>query len=267
MKPKFKRNALLIGMIACSSLSHAEEAELQDMSDPLAVYSTAGVGITDKGINIKLGQSYDVGKPGNGGMNILEIKGIGGEALGFRDNSKAQFKNTDNSIDSVRLRNFNVDFTNMRGRQIDVNYDVATDSFNASYSLIQGAPAMGRLKFYPLAGLGVNITNEVDIDPDTGNETQQGYKIPGTFALVGMYSTLQITDNIWFNYNPMYTHSLSGSDVYTEQGFGGDSNILNHEVALSYQINPRTNIRYFSSWSDKVSFSDGDHRVEINYQF
>ncbi|MCW8332174.1 hypothetical protein MD588_25635 [Photobacterium sp. SDRW27] len=267
MNPHFKRTSLLICLVACTSLSHAEEGELQDMSNPLAVYSTAGIGVTDKGVNVKLGQSYDVGKPGHGGMNILEIKGIGGDALGFRDSSVDQFSNVDDSIDSVRFRNFNVDFTKMRGRQIDVNYDVATDSFNTSYSVIQGAPAMGKLKLYPLAGLGLNITNEVDVDPDTGNETKQGYKIPGTFAMVGMYSTLQITDNIWFNYNPMYMLSLSGSDIYTKHGFSGDSDVLNHEAALSYQINPRTNIRYFSNWSDKVSFSDGDHRIEINYQF
>ena len=34
------------------------DEQLQDMSDPLAVYTQAGFGITDKGANIKIGQTY-----------------------------------------------------------------------------------------------------------------------------------------------------------------------------------------------------------------
>ncbi len=37
------------------------------------------------------------------GMNVLEIKGIAGDAIGFRDNDK--FGSVDDSIDSVRFRN------------------------------------------------------------------------------------------------------------------------------------------------------------------
>ena len=33
--------------------------ELQDMSDPLAVYTQAGLGYTDKGLNLKVGKAYD----------------------------------------------------------------------------------------------------------------------------------------------------------------------------------------------------------------
>ena len=56
--------------------------DVQDMSDPLAVYTQAGVGITNKGINFKVGQAYDTGNPSTMGMNIIEIKGIAGETLG-----------------------------------------------------------------------------------------------------------------------------------------------------------------------------------------
>ncbi len=109
--------------------------------------------------------------------------------------------------------------------------------------------------------------NDVEVDPDTGSETKLGYMIPGTFAMVGMYSSFHFTDSIWLNYNPMYMHTLSGADKYTKGGFYGESSVLNHEVALSYQINPRANVRYFANWNDKVRFSEGDHRIEFNYQF
>ncbi|TOD47751.1 hypothetical protein CGJ69_01150, partial [Vibrio parahaemolyticus] len=49
--------------------------------------------------------------------------------------------------------------------------------------------------------------------------------------------------------------------------YAGEDNILTHEFALSYQINPRANIRYFANWNEHVNFGDGDHRIEFNYQF
>ncbi|HGS5158096.1 TPA: hypothetical protein ACMDT1_004772, partial [Vibrio parahaemolyticus] len=76
-----------------------------------------------------------------------------------------------------------------------------------------------------------------------------------------------LTDKIWINYNPMYMHTLSGSSQYKDTYYAGEDNILTHEFALSYQINPRTNIRYFANWNEHVNFGDGDHRIEFNYQF
>ena len=35
----------------------------------------------------------------------------------------------------------------------------------------------------------------------------------------------------------------------------------------SYQINPLSNIRYFLNWTEHVSVSDGDHKLEYSYQF
>ncbi|RKF15850.1 hypothetical protein DBZ36_15885 [Alginatibacterium sediminis] len=243
----------------------ASDDNLQDMSDPLAVYTQAGIGYTDKGINIKVGQTYDTGKDTTMGMNVLEAKGVLGESLAYRDHA------TD-SFDSIRYRNFGVDLTNGRGSQIDVNYSFASEMGTASYSLIQALPKLGPVQLYPLAGLGVSFGNNIDQTLSengiTGTDFGSGYSIPGTFAVVGMYSKIEVTDKIWLNYNPMWLTTLSGDSVwYKDQYFAGSSNILTHEIAASYQINPRTNVRYFANFSQDVAFDRGEHRVEVNYQF
>ncbi len=78
------------------------------MSDPLAVYTQAGMGYTDKGLNIKIGQAYDSGIPNMMAMNVVELKGILGDSIGTTDNR------TD-SIDIIRFRNFKVNTTNGQG--------------------------------------------------------------------------------------------------------------------------------------------------------
>ena len=85
--------------------------------------------------------------------------------------------------------------------------------------------------------------------------------------MVGMYTKIEITDKLWLNFNPMWMTTLSGSDLYKEHGFESDDSILRQEVAVSYQFTPVFNVRYFSNWSDKTDFADGDHRIEFNYQF
>ena len=256
--------AMLAGSLTVQAAETNDE-DVQDMSDPLAVFSQIGAGYTDRGLNIKYGETYDTGSDTSMGMKIIELKGIGGEALGFSDTVEP-----DNSIDSFRYRDFNVDLTNGRGKQIDVSYDVESENASASYSFIQALPKMGRIQLYPIAGLGVNIQNNaVDHIADDGSTViDGGYSMPGVFAVAGMYSKITITDKIWFNYNPMYLTSLSGSDYYVDNAYGmNNDNILLHEVALSYQINPRTNVRYFANFSDEVDFKDGEHRIEFNYQF
>ena len=59
-----------------NALAEEAEKEVQDMSDPLAVYTQAGMGLTDKGINIKVGQTYNSGDPEVMAMNVIEVKGI-----------------------------------------------------------------------------------------------------------------------------------------------------------------------------------------------
>lgn len=233
-----------------------EVTDVQDMSDPLAVFTQLGAGVADRGINLKMGQTFDTGSDTTMGMNVLEVKGIYGDALGFRDN-------TVDSVDSVRLRHVNVDLINGRGAMLDADYNFNDEVGNLSYSLIQALPALGPVQFFPLAGAGVTLANNA-----LGDDGQviSGYSMPGTFALVGTYSKIDITDKIWLNYNPMWLTSLSGSDVYKNHAFEGDSSVFRHEFAASYQFTPRFNVRYFANWTENTKFKDGEHRIEFNYQ-
>ena len=243
-------------VLASASPSVFAETEIQDMSDPLAVYTQLGAGYTDRGINFKLGQTFDTGNDATMGMNVFEVKGALGEALGFRDYAN-------DSIDSVRFRRFEADLTNGRGMQIDMNYDFNNEVGSASYSFIQALPKFGPVQFYPLAGLGVSFANNAMGD---NGEVVSGYSVPGTFGVVGTYTKIDVTDKIWLNYNPMWMTTLSGSDVYKEGGFAGESSVFAHEVAASYQFTPRFNVRYFANWTEYNSFKDGEHRIEFNYQ-
>ncbi|SEG44232.1 hypothetical protein [Vibrio hangzhouensis] len=234
----------------------SEDSQVQDMSDPLAVYTQLGGGITDRGLNFKMGQTFDTGSETTMGMNVLEIKGALGETLGFRDDAN-------DSVDSMRFRRFQADMTNGRGMQIDANYDFNAEAGSLSYSFIQALPKFGPVQFYPLAGVGVAFANNALGD---NGEVISGYSVPGTFGLVGTYTKIEITDKIWLNYNPMWMTTLSGSTLYTEAGFNGESSVLAHEVAASYQFTPRFNVRYFANWTEYSQFKDGEHRIEFNYQ-
>lgn len=239
-----------------------KENQLQDMSDPLAVYTQAGFGVTDKGLNLKFGQTYDTGNDATMAMNIIELKGIAGEAIGWSGNSSR-----DNSIDSFRLRNFQINLESGIGSQFDANYNVENESMDLSYSLMQALPKMGGLNIYPLAGLGLNITNGEFAASDDDVNTS-GYTLAGTFGLVGAYSKYAITDKMWLNYNPMWLSTISGADSYVENAYGtGNSSIFLNEFIISYQFTPRFNARYFANWSQYQDFTDGDHRIEFNYQF
>lgn len=241
-----------------------EPEEIQDMSDPLAVYTQVGAGVTNKGINIKVGKTYDSGDPNRMAMNVVEIKGALGEVVGWDGSSKR-----DDSIDSFRFRNLQVDMTNGRGSQLDINYlfdgnHLAEQSGDISYGFIQALPKMGPFNFYPLAGAGVAFGNNV-LEDD--GRIDSGYSIYGSFALIGMYAKAAITDKFWINYNPFWLATLSGSDLYKDNAYGqNEDNLLTHEFIISYQFTPRFNVRAFANWNENVDISDGDHRIEFNYQ-
>ncbi|MGF1729709.1 hypothetical protein [Photobacterium kasasachensis] len=243
-----------------TSTSFADD-DVKDMSDPLAVYTQAGLGYTDKGLNIKVGRSYDTGIENTAGMNVFELKGIGGESLGWNGSSR---ENNNDSPSLVRIRNFQANIKDGQAKQIDINYDLNNEMGTASYSFIQALPQIGPFNFFPLAGIGASFGNNVVGDD---GETISGYSVPGTFIVAGTYTKLSLTDKVWLNYNPMWKKTLSGSDTYKEYAFEDNDNVLTHEFAASYQINPRFNVRYFANWSENTDFSDGDHRVEFNYQF
>ena len=259
-----QRSILSLTPLLLASGAIAEETEVQDMSDPLAVYTQAGFGYTDKGLNLKVGQTYDTGSDTTMGMNVFEIKGIAGEAIGWNG------RDADDSIDSIRFRNFGVDLTNGRGTQVDMSWDFDSNQGSASYSFIQALPQMGMFNFYPLAGVGVAAGEELvegtggDLDAD---QLRDRYNMHGTFYVAGMYAKMQLTDKIWLNYNPMYLGTMSGSSTFKDFGFEGRDSVLAHEFAASYQITPRANVRYFANWTENTSIEDGDHRIEFNYQF
>ncbi len=245
-----------------------EEQEIQDMSDPLAIFTQVGAGVTDRGINLKVGQTYDTGEDTTAGMNVYEIKGIQGENLGFSD-SPAR----DNSIDFLRLRQFEVDLTNGRGKQLDINVNFdgthfADQTIDASYSIIQALPKMGPVNLFPLAGVGATFGNNVvDSFENEQPVIDDGFSGFGAYTIIGMYSKLAITDKLWLNYNPFYLQSLGGSDLYKAHAFGIETDsVLLHEFAVNYQISPRLNVRYFANWTENVDFKDGEHRIEFNYQ-
>ncbi|MCX2534118.1 hypothetical protein OQ486_11635 [Plesiomonas shigelloides] len=244
----------------------ATAPEVQDMSDPLAVYSQLGAGITNDGLNLKLGNQYDAGQPNRLAMNIIELKGMLGDTFGWSDRPYR-----DNSIDSVRLRNFSLNTQTGLGSQLDINYNfdssyLAEQNASVSYSFIKALPKMGRLQFYPLVGAGANIALNQYVNDDR-TKIDAGYTLPGTFMVAGMYSKLELTDKIWFNYNPMWMKTLSGSDFYKQNAFGDDhDDVLQHEVTASYQMTPRLNMRYFINWDNHAGFNDAVHRLEVNYQ-
>lgn len=259
---------IILSLLPVSIMSFAEtekDNDLQDMSDPLAVYTQVGAGYSNKGLNFKLGQTYDTDNPDTAAMNIIELKGVLGDQLGWTGNSQR-----DDSIDSFRFRNFGVNLTNGRAHQLDINYSfdgnplVAKQSADISYSFIQALPKWGLIQFYPLVGAGVSIGEDaVENDGDVDG----GFSTMGVFGVLGMYSKLQITDKLWLNYNPMWLTTIAGDDNYEHNYYGKNhGDVLTHEVALSYQFTPRFNIRYFANWNNHINFMDGDQRIEFNYQ-
>ncbi len=257
MKLKQSLLALSIGFGAVSTVAANESDEVQDMSDPLAVYTQAGIGFTDKGVNIKIGQSYDTGNPTTMGMNLIELKGIAGNTLGYRDSDEPLYGSVDGSVDSFRYRNFVVDTTNGRGSQIDATINLDRQTADISKSVLQALPKWGFMQLYPLAGVGISFENDREDD---------GFGAPGAYALAGFYGKFTVNEKIWFNYNPIWLTTLAGSQDYQDTYYAGESHIFTHEIAASYQFTPRFNMRYFGNWNEKVHFGDGDHRLEFNYQ-
>ena len=236
-----------------------ETKTLKDMSDPLAVYTRVGAGVTNRGLNIKVGLEYKSSDSDKSSMHVFEIKGIGGEAIGWDGDYVRS-----NSVDSVRYRNFSVSKSNGRGTQIDVTYDRHSESGVLSYSLLQGLPKWKNFNLYPLVGIGLAYANNALQDDGT---IQSGFSVPGTLAVVGMYGKYTVNDTIWLNYNPFWTVGLVGSDVFMDHGFEGHSSVLTHEATVSYKLSPRSNVRYYGNWSQYIDFKDGAHRIEYNYQF
>ncbi|MBS3797966.1 hypothetical protein [Pseudoalteromonas sp. BDTF-M6] len=255
---------LTLCTLTFSTSVYAEEQDVADMSDPLAIYTQVGGGATDKGVNFKLGKAYDTGDHATAAQFVVEAKGLLGDTLGWRSEH-----HTTQSLDSLRFRNFAVTLQSLRATQLDVNYNfranlVADESADISYSLIQALPPMGAFNFYPLAGVGASVGKD---ERQSDGSIDDGYSLMGSYGLIGMYAKVNLSDKIWLNYNPFWLTTLTGSSTYKENYYGlNERNILTHEFAASYQITPRLNVRYFANWNENVDIFDGDHRIEFNYQ-
>jgi len=237
----------------------SDTEETKDMSDPLAVYTRAGLGITNKGFNIKMGlESKGAGADINL-MHVVEIRGVGGETVGW-DGPYVR----SNSVDSLRYRRFAVKKSNGRGSQIEVSYNQNSDTGALSYGLLQGLPKWGNFNIYPLVGLGLAFAKDALEDDGT---IDSGFSFPGAFATVGMFGKYRVNEKIWLNYNPFWSVGLAGSDNYMDRGFEGHSSVLTHEAAMSYTLSAHSNVRYWANWSEYTDVSDGTHRIEYNYQF
>ncbi|SET11206.1 hypothetical protein [Thalassotalea agarivorans] len=259
-----KVNTVVTSLLFLPVIAIAQEKEVQDMSDPLAVYTQAGAGYTDKGLNFKVGRAYDTGSDTTAAMHLIEVKGLLGDTLGWSDSFIV-----DNSIDSLRYRHFSVNLENGRGSQIDVNYffdpnAISQEHGDASWSFIQALPKMGPVNIYPLAGVGVAFGKD-NLKEDGSFDDGFGYQ--GGYGLIGLYGKVAITDKFWLNYNPFYVHTLFGDDVYKDNAYGiAESGTLLHEFVVSYQFTPTFNVRYFANWNSNLDIGDGDHRIEFNYQ-
>ncbi|WP_062261150.1 hypothetical protein [Endozoicomonas arenosclerae] len=241
-------------LVACCSVSIATSAnEVQDMSDPLAVYTQTGAGVTNKGMNIKVGLAYDTGTVDSMAMNIIEIKGLGADLLGL---------DGDDSLDSLRFRNFKLVTTNGRGTQIDINWNFDTGSGNASYSFIQALPAMVAVQLYPLAGIGLTVSDSAEIRGQQSDIGSVGYAMPSTYAVIGTYAKITLTEKVWLNYNPMYISTLNDNEYMSDRMDG-----FHHELVASYQMNPYQNVRLFGNYSATEVNDSWDWRVEFNHQF
>lgn len=249
----------ILGFPAALMAQDSETPELKDMSDPLAVYSRAAAGVSNRGVNLKFGIEKKGGDSDKALMNVLEIKGIAGDAIGWDGDYIRS-----NSVDSLRYRYFSLNKKNGRGSQIDVTYDLHQESGTVSYSLLQGLPKWKNFSLYPLVGAGLAYANNALQDDGS---TQSGLSVPGALAVVGMYGKYTVNEKIWLNYNPFWTVGLVGSDIFMDHGFEGHSSVLTHEATVSYKLSPRSNVRYFANWSQYTDFNDGAHRIEYNYQF
>jgi len=253
MKSTHSIKVATIASLLSIAFNPAVAEEYQDMSDPLSVYSQAGIGATNKGLNFKFGQAYDTNNDSTMAMHVLEAKGFAADALSLNGND---------SFDSLRYRHFTVDTQNGLGSQIDINWDFNQKLGSASYSMIQALPAFGPVQLYPLAGIGVNVA-DVDsallVDDEDNEIGSIGYAIPSSFGLLGVYSKIELNDQVWLNYNPMYTTQLGGLETFSNL-YGWQ-----HEIAASYQINTQSNIRAF--WNFGEALKGTDFRVEYNYQF
>lgn len=215
----------------------ANESEVVDLSDPMAVYTSIGASYGTEGANLKMGLAYDTGKDSTIGMHILELKNL------IEPDSDASF----------RYRHFGVDLMNGRGTQIDVNHNLELGMGTASYGLMQMVPITSNFAIYPVLAAGVHF----DINSDKAQD--DGINLPGAFVSLTAYSKFTINENWWLNYNPTFIYGIAG------QLNGEDA--LVHEFVVSRKIGTDKSIRLFHNIANNDSFNQGETRLEFNMAF
>jgi hypothetical protein len=227
---------LLTTAIALTFTGSVLATESADMSNPLAVFNVVGASYGTQGANLKVGIAYDTEDENTMAMHIVEIK----------DNAE-----------NIRYRHFGVDTTTGRGLMVDVGWDTELKQGSAALQVMQALPKFGPFQLFPVIGGGMGIAEGIWNEP--GYEEVVGYTMPGGFLNAGMYAKMDITDKLWLNYNPMYTHGMSGL-------LTGES-AFNNEFIASYKTTENTTVRAFYNVASGKSFTDGDARVEFNYAF
>jgi len=237
------------------------ENEVQDMSDPLAVFTQLGASYGTNGINLKLGKTLDTKSATDMSMILVEVKGLYGEHMKNEGSSALHPEAANDGISELRFRKFDVDMTNGRGLSMDFIHNFDTNSGTASLGMIQALPKIGIWQAFPIIAAGVEYN-----DGSQRSETNEssGLHSDFVFASFTLYNKFQITETIWANYNPVYSQAIFGDDHYTDNLKG--SNGLSHEFALSWQMTPKQNFRLWYNASQN-QFEDGDFRLEYNQQF
>ncbi|WP_051303040.1 hypothetical protein [Psychromonas aquimarina] len=239
MKKQFGTSLIVAGCTLFTSIAYADNAqpeEVADMSDPTAVYSSAGIGYSNKGANIKFGLQLPSKAENSAHMITVDVKEGG---------------------DIIRGRYFNVNLKTGFAGSIDANYDTNTETAHVSFGALQTIPLSEKLTIYPGLYAGVMIGDDVD---EFGKVN--GVSISAMTATAQMYSKYNITDKLWINLNPAYTTSL----------YGVETGVFDLETAVSYQITPRFNARLFHNNNMKVGnyneeLYESITRLEFNYAF
>lgn len=259
-----KLQTALLGFLTVplfSTAAFAKEQEVQDMSDPLAVYTQVGGSYGTNGINFKLGKTLDTGSPTDMSMILFEVKSMLGEHTKDEGSSAMNPDMANDGISELRFRKFDVDMTNGRGISMDVIHNFDSNSGTASIGMIQALPKVGFWQAFPIIAAGVQY-NDGSMHAADGEST--GLHSDFAFASFTLYNKFQLTDTIWANYNPVYTQAIFGDQLYTDNLRGSDG--LTHEFVLSWQMTPKQNFRLWYNTTQN-NFSDGDFRLEYNQQF
>lgn len=181
----FKMVAVTICSLASFSSVAAGKLDKQDyiadFSDPMAIYSNAGVGISDDGVDI--------------------YAGIGGYLAGSFKH-KLQFEAKDD-LEYYEVNYLAVDTSSDTGFLLDTTWDrdyaFGKDSQDTSFGVIKKLPLMNdRLNLYPKLKLGFLWGDEIKST---------------TYIHIDMATRFTITPGLWVGVTPGYTYGMKGIDL------------------------------------------------------